>query len=142
MLKRNLLIAAGLISLSLGVVGIFVPLLPTTPFLLLASACFVRSSDKLHNWLIHHKVFGNYIRCYQQFRAVSLRAKILTVTFLWLFIGYAVAFVVSAFMIRILLLVIAVTVTIHILRLQTLTDVMLAELNAGRVDRDTSHPKS
>lgn len=135
MLKRNLLIAVGLISLSLGVVGIFLPLLPTTPFLLLASACFVRSSEKLHNWLIYHKVFGNYIRCYQQFRAISLRVKILTVTVLWVFIGYAVVFVVSAILIRILLFVIAVAVTIHILRLRMLTKEMLADLHDSSVDR-------
>ena len=135
MLKRNLLIAVGLISLSLGVVGIFLPLLPTTPFLLLASACFVRSSEKLHNWLIYHKVFGNYIRCYQQFRAISLRVKILTVTVLWVFIGYAVVFVVSAILIRILLFVIAVAVTIHILRLRMLTKEMLADLHDSSIDR-------
>jgi uncharacterized membrane protein YbaN (DUF454 family) len=126
--KKAMLIAAGFISLSLGVVGIFVPLLPTTPFLLLASVCFVRSSEKLHNWLIYHKVFGNYIRCYQQFRAISLRVKILTVTVLWVFIGYAVIFVVSAIQIRFLLLLTAVAVTIHILRLRTLTNEMPADL--------------
>jgi uncharacterized membrane protein YbaN (DUF454 family) len=128
MVKRNLLIAAGLISLSLGAIGIFVPLLPTTPFLLLASACFVRSSEKLHNWLIHHKVFGHYIRCYQQFRAISLRLKIMTVTVLWVFIGYAVVFAVNAVWIRLILLIIAVAVTIHILRLRTLTNEMLADV--------------
>ena len=134
-MKRNLLIAAGCTSLSLGVLGIFVPLLPTTPFLLLASACFVRSSERLQNWLIHHKVFGNYIRCYQQFRAISLRAKVLTVTILWVFIGYSAVFVVSALWLRLLLMMIAVTVTTHILRLRTLTNKMLADLHNsnGRV---------
>ena len=131
-----MLIAAGFISLSLGVIGIFVPLLPTTPFLLLASVCFVRSSEKLHNWLIYHKAFGNYIRCYQQYRAVSLRVKILTVTILWVFIGYAVIFVVSAIQIRFLLLVIAAAVTIHILRLRTLTNEILADLHDSGVGRD------
>lgn len=128
-MKKNLLIAAGCTSLSLGVLGIFVPLLPTTPFLLLASACFVRSSERLHNWLIHHKVFGNYIRCYQQYRAISLRSKVLTVSVLWVFIGYSALFVVSVLWIRLLLMMIAVTVTTHILRLRTLTNNMLTDFH-------------
>ena len=127
-MKRSLLIAAGYTSLSLGVVGVFVPLLPTTPFLLLASVCFAKSSERLYNWLIHHRVFGNYIACYQQFRAISLRAKVLSVTLLWLFIGYSIVFAVSAVWIRLLLLIIAIAVTTHILRLRTVTNEMLADL--------------
>lgn len=127
-MKKNLLIISGYTSLVLGTVGIFLPLLPTTPFLLLASACFFRSSEKLHDWLIHHKVFGNYIRSYQQFRAISFRMKVVTITVLWLFIGYSIVFVVSALWIRILLLIIAVAVTAHIVLLKTLTNEMLADL--------------
>ena len=132
-MKKPLLIAAGCTSLSLGVIGIFVPLLPTTPFLLLASACFLRSSQRLHTWLIHHKLFGNYIRCYQQFGAISLRAKVLTVTLLWVFIGYSAVFVVSALWIRLLLAIIAIAVTVHILRLRTVTKEMLAEIKQADV---------
>lgn len=130
-LKKALLIAAGFASLSLGVAGIFLPLLPTTPFLLLASACFLRSSERLHRWLLHHRVFGNFIGGYQRFRAISLRAKMLTVIVLWLFIGYAAVFVVGAALIRVLLLVIAAAVTVHIVRLRTLTKEMLADVTGG-----------
>lgn len=128
-MKKYLLIITGCISLSLGIVGIFIPLLPTTPFLLLAAACFFRSSDPLYHWITHHKVFGNYILCYRQFRAVSKRTKIVSVTFLWLFIGYAALFVATSPWLRLLLLVIAVCVTAHILRLRTLTKTMLEELH-------------
>jgi len=126
--KRILLVTAGCASLSLGVIGIFVPLLPTTPFLLLASACFLRSSDSLYNWLIHHRLFGNYIRCYQQFRAISIKAKVITIMLLWTFIGYSVLFIVNVLWLRILLLIIAAGVTAHILRLRTLTKDMMKDL--------------
>ncbi|MDZ7861055.1 MAG: YbaN family protein [Candidatus Krumholzibacteriota bacterium] len=136
-MKKYLLIFTGYTSLVLGAVGIFLPLLPTTPFLLLASACFFRSSEKLHDWLINHRIFGNYIRCYQQFRAISFRIKALTITALWLFIGYSIVFVVSALWIRILLLIIAVAVTAHIALLRTLTNEMLADLKKNNESAHT-----
>lgn len=123
-MKKIILVSAGCTSLSIGVIGIFVPLLPTTPFLLLASACFIRSSDRLYQWLIHHKLFGNYIRCYIQFRAVSKRAKVVSVSLLWTFIGYSAVFIVNTAWLRILLALIATGVTVHILRLRTLTKEM------------------
>ena len=126
--KRILLIIAGCTSLSVGVVGIFVPLLPTTPFLLLASACFLRSSDSLYHWLIHHKLFGNYIRCYRQYRAISIRSKIISLLLLWLCIGYSVIIFVSALWLRLILIIIAAGVTTHILRLRTTTKEMMRQL--------------
>jgi len=126
--KKTFLIAAGCISLSLGVIGIFVPILPTRPFLLLASACFMRSSERLHNWLIYHRIFGNYIRYYQRFRAISLRAKVLAITVLWVSIGYSAFFTVHTVWIRFLLLIIAIAVTIHISRFRTITKKMLTDM--------------
>ena len=87
-LLRWMLRAAGLLCVGLGVVGVFVPILPTTPFLLLAAAAFVRSSPRLYHWLIHHKWFGSYIRSYREYRAITLRAKVVTLTLLWAVIGY------------------------------------------------------
>ena len=75
LLRRALLIIVGLLSVAVGVVGIFVPLLPTTVFLLLAAACFVRSSDRLYRRLITNRVFGSYIRNYREHRAMPLGAK-------------------------------------------------------------------
>ena len=122
--NKILLIAAGCASLSLGVVGIFVPLLPTTPFLLLASACFLRSSDSLYRRLTRHRLFGRYIRAYNRFRAISIRAKIFSIFVLWIFIGYSALFIVTALWLRLLIVLIATGVTIHILRLRTLTKEM------------------
>ncbi|WP_419907019.1 YbaN family protein [Hoeflea sp.] len=82
MLKRNRLqrylwLAAGCVSLALGIIGIPLPLLPTTPFLLLAAFCFARGSDKLHRWLVNHPRLGPPIRDWETYRAISRRGKIL-----------------------------------------------------------------
>lgn len=120
-----LLVAAGILAVGLGMLGIFVPVLPTTPFLLLAAACFVRSSPRLYAWLIHHKWFGNYIRHYREHRAVTVRAKAVALVLLWSVIGISAIFAVTAWWLRVLLGVIAVGVTLHLLRLKTLTPEML-----------------
>lgn len=119
-ISKYLLVAAGVTSVALGTVGIVVPLLPTTPFFLLAAACFVRSSDKLYGWLINHRLFGSYIRNYREHRAVTWQTKVFTLVLLWLAIGYSVLVVAVALWLRILLLAIAVAVTVHVLTLNTL----------------------
>ena len=130
-LCKWVLVTIGVISVGLGMIGVFVPLLPTTPFLLLAAACFVRSSDRLYAWLIHHKWFGDYIRYYREHRAITLRAKVVTLALLWSVIGYTAFGVVTAWWVRTLLGVIAVGVTIHILHLKTLTREMLVQLQSA-----------
>ena len=122
---RYVLIAAGCLSFGLGVVGIFLPLLPTTPFLLLAAACFIRSSDALYQWLINHRWFGSYIRNYRDHKAVSLNTKVITLVLLWAAIGYSAFAVMNSTWIRLLLLFIAAGVTLHVLSLKTLTPEML-----------------
>ena len=111
----------GIIAVGLGLIGILVPLLPTTPFLLLAAACFIRSSERLYNWLIHHKWFGSYIRYYREYRAITLRAKIVALVMLWSVIGYTAFGVVTDWWFRAVLGAIAVGVTLHLLHLKTLT---------------------
>jgi len=124
-LRKIALATAGVLCVGLGVLGIFLPVLPTTPFLLLAAACFVRSSDRLYNWLIHHKWFGAYIRNYREHRAVTLKSKIIALVMLWGVIGYTAFGVIGNWWIRGLLGVIATGVTIHLLHLRTLTPEML-----------------
>jgi len=125
--KKWLLVLAGISSLGLGLIGIVVPLLPTTPFLLLAAFCFARSSDRLHRWLINHRLFGSYIRNYQEHRAITKQVKISALILLWGTIGYAVVAVLDHWYLRILLLMIAIGVTVHILMLKTLTEEMVLE---------------
>jgi len=122
--RKWLLIAAGVLALGLGTAGIFLPLLPTTPFLLVAAACFIRSSDKLYRWLITHRWFGSYIRNYREHKAITKQSKVVTLVLLWGTIGYTGFAVVSSWVLRIVLLIVAVGVTIHILSLRTLTKEM------------------
>jgi uncharacterized membrane protein YbaN (DUF454 family) len=118
--KKVLLVVAGVTSVILGTVGIVVPLLPTTPFLLLAAACFVRSSDRLHQWLINHRLFGSYIRNYREHHAVTWQTKVFTLLLLWVAVGYSGLAIVNSGIVRAILLVIAVAVTVHVLSLSTL----------------------
>lgn len=117
---KYLYIAAGTLSLILGVVGIFVPLLPTTPFLLLTAALYFKSSPRLYDWLLRNHYLGIYIRNFREYKAIPLRAKIVSVVLLWATIGYCVLAVVEALWLRLLLAAIAVGVTIHIWSYKTL----------------------
>ena len=121
-LFKGALIVTGTLSLGLGIIGIFIPLLPTTPFLLLAAYCYFRSSKKLYNWLISNKLFGSYIRNYYEGLGIPLKVKLLSISFLWLTIGFSIYFIVSSLIIRIILIIIAVGVTLHILNIKTLRE--------------------
>ena len=90
-------------------------------FLLLSAACFVRSSERLYEWLMGHRVFGSYIRNYREHRAVTRRTKVGTLLLLWVAIGYSAIVVVQSLLIRFVLFVIAVAVTVHVLSLRTMT---------------------
>lgn len=120
-IKRALLLAGGAMALGLGVLGVFLPLLPTTPFLLLAAACFARSSRRFHDWLLGHRVLGRYIRDYREGRGMPLRAKIVALALLWGSIGSSALLVVELLWVRLLLAAIAVAVTVHLVRLPTST---------------------
>lgn len=117
---KALLIILGSISLALGVIGIFVPLLPTTPLLLLAAALYFRSSPKLYDWLLNHPRLGTYIRNFREHRAIPLRVKIVSVSLVWLTIGYCIIAVVEPLWLRIALALLATAITIHILSFKTL----------------------
>jgi uncharacterized membrane protein YbaN (DUF454 family) len=112
--KRWLLIGAGTLCTGLGIIGIFIPILPTTPFLLLAAACYMRSSERFYQWLINNRVFGAYVRNYIEGRGMPVRIKIFTILLLWLAIGLSIAFGVQNTVIRIVLVGIAIGVTTHI----------------------------
>ena len=116
---RVLLIACGTLCVALGVLGIFVPVLPTTPFLLLAAICYARSSERFYHWLLNNRWFGKYIKNYREGRGIPLREKILTLIALWVMIGFTTLHVVSAWWGQLILLGVAVGVTIHLVRIKT-----------------------
>ena len=90
LLIRLMWISLGSIFVAIGTIGIFVPGLPTTVFMLLAGACYVRSSDKLYNWLIKNKTFGKYIKDYREGKGMPKRAKFLALLMMTTFVSLAV----------------------------------------------------
>lgn len=119
-LLRPILVLLGSLSLALGVIGIFIPVLPTTPFLLFASFCYVRSSKKLYNWLLHHKVFGAYLYNYTVHRAVPKKTKIIAMVTLWPTLLFSLTLI-PFIPVRVLVFLIGCIVSAHLLRLRTLT---------------------
>lgn len=118
-LKRKLLFIAGSVSAGIGVAGIFLPLLPTTPFMLLSAACYIRSSERFYSGLVNNKWLGAYIRNYREKTGIPLRAKAFSLAALWIAIGYSVYFVIESLPIRLLLVIIASAVSAHILSIRT-----------------------
>jgi uncharacterized membrane protein YbaN (DUF454 family) len=112
-LKRYLLISLGTICLAIGIVGIFTPVLPTTPFLLLAAACYLRGSQRFHRWLMNNRVFGSYIRNYTEGRRIPTRVKIITLALLWATIGISI-WLTANWIVTIVLLIVAAGVSLHI----------------------------
>ena len=117
--RKWLLMICGLAAVGLGVFGIFLPLLPTTPFLLLAAACFLRSSDRLYDWLIHHRWFGRTIRQYREHKAVSLQTKLATLLLLWITLAIS-GMVIDVPWLRLVLLLVGIGVTWHVSSMKTM----------------------
>ena len=117
---RYLLAILGTVSLALGIMGVFLPVLPTTPFLLLTAALYMRSSQKLYDWLMAHKCLGVYIRNFREHKALPLRVKIVSVTMVWATLLYCALVVAKKWWMSALFIAIATGVTIHILSYKTL----------------------
>ena len=117
---KYLLIILGSILLALGVIGIFLPLLPTTPLLLLATALYVRSSEKLYLWLINQKHLGSYIRNCREHKAIPLRAKIVSVSMVWITLIYCAISISEQIWIKAMFILLAIGISVHILSYKTL----------------------
>ena len=116
--KKAILVTAGSLCIGLAVLGLFLPLLPTTPFLLLASACYVRSSERLHGWLMGNRLLGGYIRNFKERRGLPLRAKVTTVVLLWLPLLYSV-YRLDMFWLKLLLALMGLTWSAIIFRMKS-----------------------
>jgi len=110
----------GVISLIMAVIGFFLPLLPTVPFVLLAAFLFDRSSSKMHNWITSHTLFGKYIRDYNQDKSISIKVKVLAIAMMWISMSVSI-FVVfrDTWWVQLLLVSIAVGVTVFIIGMKT-----------------------
>ncbi|MFO7525789.1 MAG: YbaN family protein [Ignavibacteriaceae bacterium] len=119
---RYAYLTSGFLLVGIGVIGIFLPILPTTIFLILASACFMKSSPKANEWLKNNKFLGAYLRNYQDKTGLTLTAKIVNISVLWISISLSAYFLTDELYIRLLLLAIAIGVTIHLVMIKTNTN--------------------
>ena len=115
---RNGILAVGFLATGLAILGIFLPLVPTVPLLLLAAACFARSSERFHNWLLNHQKLGPMIHCYLNGQGIPLRAKITAIGLIWFSISISVFFI-NPFWLKFLLVIIGISVTLYLLSLAT-----------------------
>ncbi len=135
-LKKWLLLVGGSLSLALGCLGVFLPLLPTTPFLLLAAYCYLRSSAAMHAWLLGHKLLGPYIDNYLTHGAITRRARRGALIFLWLTL-FASSLFISRFALKLLLLAVGTAISIHLFSLSTFEPL---EADAGCAADDGIEP--
>lgn len=117
---RWALLIGGFILVGIGVLGMFLPLLPTTIFFILAAWCFARSSQRFHHWLHHNRLFGKYLRNYRIQKGMTIRDKAISVSILITGITFSVIFATENLYVRILLAAIAVGVTWHLLAIKTI----------------------
>lgn len=118
-LLRWVLISIGWVSIALGIAGIFVPLVPTVPFLLLAAACFAKSSQRFHSWLVEHNHLGPLLRDYLNGTGIPLRAKRMAIAMVWVSFPASTFLFVRAFWLQVLLIAAAVAITGYLLFLPT-----------------------
>lgn len=115
-----ILTIAGCISLGLGILGIFLPVLPTTPLLLLSAALFLRSHKGLYDWLMNHPKLGPYIQNFMIHKSIPLKIKVLSVSMVWLTLLNCAIFVAEHWAFRLFFILLAIGITIHILSYKTL----------------------
>jgi uncharacterized protein len=115
--KKILLISTGSFLVGVGIAGIFIPILPTTPFLLLAAALYAKSSQKFYSWLINNRILGRYIKDYREGRGIPVKVKIIAITLLWATISCSAYFATDILWVRIILVTVAIGVSVHIIRI-------------------------
>lgn len=113
------LLAAGTVFVGLGILGIFLPLLPTTVFFLMAAWCYARSSQRFYTWIHRNKWFGPYISNYRAGKGITLTTKIITLALLWASVLSSAIYATDSVIVQVLLILIAVGVTIHIVTIPT-----------------------
>ena len=115
-----ILTVLGIISLALGIMGAFVPVLPTTPFLLLSAALFLRGNRRLYDWLMNHPRLGTYIRNFTVHKSIPLKVKIISVSLIWITLLNCAVFVAEHWAFRAFFVLLAIVITMHILSYKTM----------------------
>lgn len=132
--RKALLIFLGTVCVGLGVLGMFLPLMPTTVFLLMAAYCYSKSSDRFHEWLLNNRLCGKYIKNYKSGQGITVRQKVTSIGLLWASIGFSIWFVSGAFWLTLLLAAIAIGVTAHIVWLKTYRPEPSAEPRQSQIE--------
>jgi uncharacterized protein len=118
-LKRLLYVLAGHFFLVLGILGVVLPVMPGTPFIILASACYLRGSPRLYAWLQNHRFLGPYLRAFEEGKGLPARVKAIAIATMWIGITVTIVFF-APVIVAFVLVAIAVGVTIYLLRMPTL----------------------
>ena len=118
-IQKYLYLSSGVLLVIIGIIGIFLPVLPTTIFLILASACFVKSSPRANEWLRNHKILGQYIKNYQDKTGLTIKSKVFNIIFLWTMILISAFYFTNSMIIKLLLVTIAIGVTTHLVMIKT-----------------------
>lgn len=134
-IMKNLLVVAGTLSLIIGVIALIVPVFPTSPFVILAALCYLKSSDDLYEWLINHKYLGKYVYNYVTYRAISSKGRFWSLAALWFSLCVSGYFIANIYA-RLFLLVFGVMYSAHLIRLNTLEHIL-----ASPNDFDTNQDK-
>lgn len=121
--KKTILIIIGSIFVVLGLIGIFVPGLPTTIFMILAAYCFVRSSERLYNWVVENKIFGHRVKHFMETKTIPLHGKIHSVSAMWIMVILSLVFLKVSIVVKIIIALAALIGTIVILSYPTAKDV-------------------
>lgn len=124
---KILLMIIGTVSLGLGVIGIMLPVLPTTPFLLLSLACYMRSSSKLHNFILSNKYLAPYVKDYISGNGIPIASKKKAIFLIWLTIGFSVVFIIDKIFVKMMLFIIATIVSTYIWTRSTPEDKRIVE---------------
>jgi uncharacterized membrane protein YbaN (DUF454 family) len=117
---RGIYIIVGTIALIIGAIGLFLPVIPTTPLVILAAACYYRGSDRLHTWILSSRWFGETIKNYQEGKGLTRNTKVRAISMMWAMILISAWFFVSSLFIRVAMICVAIGVTVYLVRLPTL----------------------
>ena len=119
-MMRSIYIIVGTIALVIGAIGLFLPVIPTTPLVILAAACYYRGSDRLHNWILSSRWFGETVKNYQEGRGLTRDTKVRAISMMWAMILISAWFFVNNLFVRVAIICVAIGVTVYLVRLPTL----------------------
>ena len=117
-IMKAFMFSAGTFFMGLGIAGIFIPVLPTTPFILVSAGLFAKSSARFYSWLINNRLFGKYLKNYREGKGIPFRIKLITIIILWLTVGLSAIFALEQLWARLLLVIVAIGVSAHIISIK------------------------